>query len=70
MVMTILVTFLLTSAMYAALVACGAVRVIRHLQTDRAGVQAVIDHVLMPLLGRTPEQVEKKKPAPKDARLS
>jgi hypothetical protein len=69
MFVTALVTFVLTTALYAGLGAWGLMRVIWHLQTDRAAVQAVIEHVLMPLLGRKPEHVEKKKPVPKDARL-
>lgn len=70
MFMTMLVTFLVTTGLYAALVVWGAARVIRHMQADRAAVQVVIEHVLMPVLGRAPEQVEKKKTAAKDVRLS
>jgi hypothetical protein len=69
MLVAILVTFVLTTVLYAGLGLWGLARVIRHLQTNRAAVQAVTEHVLMPLLGRKSEQVEKKKPLPRDARL-
>jgi hypothetical protein len=69
MLVAILVTFVLTTVLYASLGVWGLMRVIRHLQTNRAAVQAVTEHVLMPLLGRTSEQVEKRKSMPSDARL-
>jgi hypothetical protein len=59
MLVTILVTFLVTTALYAAAGAWGTTRVIRHLQTDRAAVQAVIDHVVTPLLGRKADPAKK-----------
>jgi hypothetical protein len=69
MFVTALVTFLLTSVLYAGLGVWGLMRVIRHLQTNRAAVQAVIEHVLMPLLGRTKDDAEKGKPLTQDASL-
>ena len=69
MFVTALATFVLTTLLYAGLGVWGLMRVIRHLQTNRAAVQAVIEHVLMPLLGRKSEQVEKTKSMPSDDRL-
>jgi hypothetical protein len=69
MLVAILVTFLLTTLLYVGLGVWGFMRVIRHLQANRAAVQAVTEHVLMPLLGRKSEPVEKRKSLPRDARL-
>jgi hypothetical protein len=69
MLVAILMTFVLTTVLYVGLGVWGLMRVIRHLQTNRAAVQAVTEHVLMPLFGRKAEQAEKKKPLPRDARL-
>ncbi len=69
MLVAILVTFVLTTVLYAGLGVWGLMRVIRHLKTDRAAVQVMIEHVLMPMLGRKSEQVEKRKPMPREARL-
>jgi hypothetical protein len=66
---TILVTFVLTTALYGGLAVWGLRRLIRHLQSNNDGVKAVTEHVLLPMLGRSPEDVEKKKPAVKDTRL-
>jgi len=68
-ILTILVTFIITTALYVALGAWGTRRVVRHLMANRDAVQAVTEHVLMPLLGHTPQEGEKTKPLPKDARL-
>jgi len=65
---TILVTFVLTTVLYAALGAWGIRRLTRHLQSNPEAVKAVTEHVFMPLLGRK-DEAEKKKPIPKDARL-
>jgi hypothetical protein len=69
MLVAILVTFVLTTVLYAGLGVWGLMRVIGHLQTNRTAMQAVVEHVLMPLLGRKKDDAEKKKPLPRDARL-
>ncbi len=51
----IILTFLLTTALYGALLWLAVRRILRHLQGNEEAVKAVTDHVLIPLLGRRPE---------------
>lgn len=51
----IVLTFLLTTAVYGILLYLAARRISRHLQGNEVGVKAVTDHVLIPLLGRRPD---------------
>jgi hypothetical protein len=67
MFVTALVTFIVTTSMYAALAVWGTTRVVRHLRANRGAVEAVTEHVLMPLLGHSPQET-KKPPVPEDAR--
>jgi len=72
MLMTILVTFLVTSCAYGAVAWLAVRRVIRHLQGDPNAIQEVTEHVLVPLLGKSVEKKEdtdQKKPVVKNARL-
>ena len=48
-------TFVMTTAIYGILVGLAFRRVLRHLQNNPEGVRAVTDHVLIPLLGRQPD---------------
>lgn len=56
----IILTFLLTTALYGFLLWWACRRISRHLQGNPEGVKAVTDHVLLPLLGRPP--VEESEP--------
>ncbi|HTU92890.1 MAG TPA: hypothetical protein VMF69_22610 [Gemmataceae bacterium] len=51
----IFMTFLLTTAAYGALLWLACRRVLRHLKGNPEAVKAVTDHVLIPLLGRRPD---------------
>ncbi len=50
------ITFLFTTALYGALVWLAWRRVVVHLKENPEGVQAFTQHILIPLLGRRPEQ--------------
>jgi hypothetical protein len=52
----ILVTFLVTTAIYVALLALVLRRVARHCQGNDTATRAVTEHVLLPILGRAPDQ--------------
>ena len=67
--MPVLLTLLATTAMYVALAAWGLRRIVRHLQGNPEAVQAVTEHVLVPLLGRKKPEADAIKPVPRDARL-
>ena len=57
MVTAILSTFLLTNVLYAAVLLHATRKIARHLRDHPHGVQALADHVLMPVLtarGETP----------------
>ncbi len=49
-----ILTFLITTAFYGFLLWLAVRRVSRHLQDNIEGVKAVTDHVIIPLLGRRP----------------
>ncbi|HYV37931.1 MAG TPA: hypothetical protein VE988_19760 [Gemmataceae bacterium] len=68
-VILVLVTFIATTGVYLGLLILAFRRVARHLQGRPDAVEAVTEHVLLPLLGRKREEPEKKKPVPRDARL-
>jgi hypothetical protein len=55
--------FLLATGLYGSLLWLGCRRVSRHLQGNPEAVKAVADHVLVPLLGRKPENDSKNSPA-------
>jgi hypothetical protein len=55
--------FLLTTALYGVVLWLACRRVSRHLQGNAEAVKAVADHVLIPLLGRRPEEDSKQTPA-------
>ncbi|HYV36639.1 MAG TPA: hypothetical protein VE988_13100 [Gemmataceae bacterium] len=65
----VLLTFVVTCGLWLALLAIAFRRVASHLQGRPAAVEAVTEHVLLPLLGRKRDEAEKKKPVPRDARL-
>jgi hypothetical protein len=65
----ILLTFVATTAIYAGLLLLAFRRVASHLRGNAEAVQAVTQHVLVPLFGRKRDDVEKKKPVPHGARL-
>lgn len=65
----ILLTFVATIGICAGLLILAAHRVARHLQGRPDAVQAVTEHVLLPLLGKNGDETDKKKPAPRDTRL-
>jgi hypothetical protein len=48
----VLVTFLVTTALYAAGLWMGLRRVAIHLKDNEEGCRAVTEHVLLPILGR------------------
>lgn len=51
----VFLTFLLTTALYGALLWLAVRRVLRHLQGNEDGIKAVTQYVLLPLLGRQPQ---------------
>jgi hypothetical protein len=51
----IVLTFVLTTAVYGLLIWLGCRRVLRRVQGDEAAVKAITEFVLIPLLGRSPE---------------
>jgi hypothetical protein len=53
--LTIILTFLLTTAFYGVLLYLACRRVSRHLQGNESAIHAVTTHLLLPLLGRRPE---------------
>jgi hypothetical protein len=61
----VLLTFLLTTALYGGLLWLACRRLSRHLQGNPDAVKAVTDHVLIPLLGRRAEGEKPLSPAPK-----
>lgn len=58
----IVLTFVMTTAIYGTLLWLAVRRVSRHLQGNPDGIKAVTDHVLIPLLGRRPD-AESERPA-------
>jgi hypothetical protein len=52
MILLMVLTFLLTTARYSTLLWLGCRRESRHLQGNSDAVKAIIDHVLIPPLGR------------------
>jgi hypothetical protein len=57
----IILTFLLTTALYRTLLYLACRRVLRSLPGNEEGIKAVTQFVLLPLLGRKPEDED---PAP------
>jgi len=63
---TIFAVFLLTTALYGALLFLAFRRVAAHLQGNAEATKSVVDHVVIPLLGRKPQvPVEKETPKPR-----
>lgn len=58
----IILTFLFTTALYGTLLCLACRRVLHHLQGNEEGIKAVTQFVLLPLLGRKPED-ESRAPA-------
>jgi hypothetical protein len=54
--LTIVLTFILTSCMYGCLLFLACRRVARHLQGNQEAVKAVTEHVLLPMFGRQAEE--------------
>ena len=54
----ILLTFLATTSLYAALLVFGCRRVVRHLQGHPEAMRAVTEHVVVPLFGKKPSDAE------------
>jgi hypothetical protein len=52
----IVLTFIATTCFYLAIALFFCQRVVWHLQDNPEAVKAVTDHVLVPLLGRKPEE--------------
>jgi hypothetical protein len=57
----VFLTFLLTTALYGALLFLAFRRVTAHLQGNSEATKNVVEHVLIPLLGRKPEVEEEEK---------
>ena len=57
----IMFTWLITTAIYGLLVWLAVRRVVKHLQGNDAGMKAVVEHVLLPVLGKT--ETENEEPA-------
>jgi hypothetical protein len=65
-----LLTFVATTATYAGLLFLAFRRVARHLQGSPDAMQAVTEHVLVPLLGKKQDEAENEKPVPQEAELT
>ena len=55
----VLLTFLLTTALYGALALLAWQRLARHLKDNPQAVEAFTRHILLPLLGRTEDDTKK-----------
>ena len=55
MLVTVFITFVVLTTCYVALLWIGLRRVTKHLQGNHEATEAVVKHVLIPLLGRKPE---------------
>lgn len=55
MMFLIFLTFILTTGLYGGLLFLAGRRVARHLQGNPEAVKAVTEHVLLPILGRKPD---------------
>jgi hypothetical protein len=56
-----LMTFIVTTAVYALLFLLACRRVAKHLQGNTEGTKAVVENVLLPVLGRRVEKPEVKR---------
>jgi hypothetical protein len=65
----VLLTLVVTTLIYLSLFALALRRVASHLRGNAEAVQAVTEHVLVPLLGRQKGDAEKKKPVSRESRL-
>jgi hypothetical protein len=45
-------------------------RIVNHLRENPQGVQAVTDHVLLPVLGKKPKEAKEAKPEPKNVKAA
>lgn len=64
--LTMVITFVLVTAVYAGVLWFGFRRVAMHLRGNQEATKAVVEHVLIPLLGRKPEaSVEDEEDQPK-----
>ncbi len=52
--MILLVAFVLATALWGVLLWLAARRVLRHIRGDAEATRAVVEHVLMPLVGKKP----------------
>ena len=50
------ITFVLTTGVFVSLIWLACRRVVHHLRGNPEAVKAVTEHVLLPMLGRKPEQ--------------
>jgi hypothetical protein len=69
MLTAILLTFMLTTGVYAALLIWACLKIVRHLRYHPHGIQALADHVLLPVLtagGETPATAIDATPADRD----
>lgn len=57
-------TFVFVTAAYAALIGFALYRVATHLRGNEQATKAVVDHVLLPLFGKAPENVPKEPEPP------
>jgi hypothetical protein len=63
MMITIFAVFLLTTALYGAVLFLAFRRVAEHLKGNAEATKSVVDHIVIPLLGRKPQApVEKETP--------
>jgi hypothetical protein len=65
----VLLTFVATTGLYTGLLLLAFRRVARHLQGCPEAVQAVTEHVLLPILGKQLNDADKKKLGTRDAWL-
>jgi hypothetical protein len=62
--MEVLVTLIVAGCLLAALAAWALRRITGHLQGNPQGIQAVTEHVLLPLLGRHKDEPEEESASP------
>ena len=72
--LTIVITFVVVTAVYAGLFWFAFRRVAMHLRGNQEATKAVVEHVLLPLLGRNPgvpvEEVEEEETSNNESSLT
>jgi hypothetical protein len=64
-----LLTFVITTVIYSSIFVFALRRVTSHLRGNAEAVQAVTEHVLVPLFGKKKDDADKKKPVSRESRL-